>query len=92
VRTAASPTHRGRPGIVGGSLDVTSIRVQRHTRRERQILSLIAEGLSNQVIADRLTLSVATVEAHERTILRKLDATSTLEAAAIAARHGLLAP
>lgn len=60
------------------------------TRREREVLNLIADGLSNQAIAEALFLSVHTVRNHIQTLLTKLDAHSKLAAAAIAAREGLL--
>jgi DNA-binding NarL/FixJ family response regulator len=62
----------------------------RLTKRERQVLFLIAEGLSNQTIAQRLVLSVHTVRTHAQTILAKLGAHSKLEAVAIAKRRNLL--
>lgn len=62
------------------------------TRREQEVLDLVAEGCSNQVIADRLTLSLHTVRNHVQNILRKLDAHSKLEAVAIATRQGILSP
>jgi DNA-binding NarL/FixJ family response regulator len=60
------------------------------TKREREVLFLIAEGLSNQVIARRLVLSVHTVRTHVQTILAKLGAHSKLEALAIAKRRTLV--
>lgn len=60
------------------------------TRREREILHLIADGLTNRAIAERLVLSVHTVRTHVQTILAKLGAHSKLEAAAIATRRRLL--
>lgn len=45
--------------------------------REREILSLMAEGLSNNGICDRLVLSARTVESHVRTIFQKLDLSAT---------------
>jgi len=43
------------------------------TRREREILSLIAQGRANKEIAEQLTISVRTVETHRAKIMRKLD-------------------
>lgn len=64
--------------------------VARLTRREREILFLIAEGLSNKTIAERLVLSVHTVRTHVQTILAKLGAHSKLEAIAVAKRRRLV--
>ena len=43
------------------------------TRREREILSLIAQGRANKEIAELLAISVRTVETHRATIMRKLN-------------------
>jgi DNA-binding NarL/FixJ family response regulator len=58
--------------------------------REREVLSVMSEGLSNQAIAERLFLSVNTVRNHIQNILTKLHAHSKLEAVATATREGLL--
>jgi DNA-binding NarL/FixJ family response regulator len=60
------------------------------TKRERDILWLVAEGLTNQAIAQRVMLSVHTVRNHIQNILTKLEAHSKLEAVAVATRAGLL--
>jgi DNA-binding NarL/FixJ family response regulator len=60
------------------------------TEREREVLFLIADGLTNQAIAARLVLSVHTVRTHVQTILGKLGAHSKLEAVATAKRRRLL--
>jgi len=60
------------------------------TRRELEVLRLVAEGLSNQEIASRLTLSKHTVHRHVSSILGKLGVSSRAAAAACAARHHLL--
>lgn len=60
------------------------------TKREREILYLVAEGRTNPAIAAHLVLSVHTVRTHVQTILAKLGAHSKLEAVAIAKRRRLL--
>ena len=60
------------------------------TEREREILGLIAQGLSNAAIAERLVVSVNTVRNHVANLLAKLGARSKLEALSIAIRDGLL--
>ena len=60
------------------------------TRREREVLALLAEGLTNRQIAERLVVSEHTVHRHVTNILRKLDLSSRTAAAAYAVRSGLL--
>jgi NarL family two-component system response regulator LiaR len=59
------------------------------THREREVLALVAAGLSNKEIAKNLTLSVGTVRLHVSNILSKLGAPNRTTAAAIAMKHGL---
>ncbi len=54
----------------------------RLTRRERQVADLIAEGLTNQAIADRLVISPRTAQGHVEHILAKLGFTSRAQVAA----------
>ncbi len=60
------------------------------SRREVEVLRLVAQGLSNQKIAAQLVLSEHTVHRHVTNILRKLNLPSRTAAAAHAFRHGLL--
>jgi PAS domain S-box-containing protein len=63
----------------------------RLTPRQREILNLVASGLSTAEIAEELTLSTETIRNHLRNALRELDAHSRIEAIATARRLGLLA-
>ena len=60
------------------------------SERETEVLQLIAEGLTNPEIADRLYLSLNTVKAHTRNIYGKLDVHSRTQAVARARALGLL--
>jgi NarL family two-component system response regulator LiaR len=59
------------------------------TRRERQVLALLTEGLSNNQIAERLVVSRSTARFHVSNILSKLGATNRAEAVAIAIKQKL---
>lgn len=72
-------TTRGRTGEAPGL-----------SKREVEVLRLVAQGLSNAEIAARLFLSEHTVHRHVNSILRKLDLPSRTSAAAHAFRHGIL--
>ena len=60
--------------------------------REREVLQLIAEGRSSPQIAEKLFISVSTVEAHRRNIMRKLNLHSVAELTKYAIREGLTSP
>lgn len=59
------------------------------TPRENEILELLADGQSNKLIAKNLGISDGTVKLHVKSILRKLEIHSRVEAAVIAVEHGL---
>jgi ATP/maltotriose-dependent transcriptional regulator MalT len=75
----ATAAERGAPGHAQAGL----------TRREVEVLRLIAQGMSNQKIAQRLFVSEFTVKRHVANLLAKLSLPSRAAAAAHAARHGL---
>jgi DNA-binding NarL/FixJ family response regulator len=60
------------------------------TGREREVLQLLAEGLSNRAIAQALAISEHTVKFHVNAIMSKLDAQSRTEAVVRATRLGLI--
>jgi LuxR family transcriptional regulator, maltose regulon positive regulatory protein len=59
------------------------------SKREREVLGLLADGLTNRGIAERLVVSEHTVHRHVTSILRKTGCPSRAAAASLAARHGL---
>jgi len=59
------------------------------TQREREVLTYIVEGLSNDEIADELVLSASTVKNHVSSILAKLDVNSRAKASHLAIKHNL---
>lgn len=60
------------------------------TDREREVLTLIAEGLLNQAIAEQLSISAKTVERHRENIMNKLNLHSRTELVKYAIRKGLI--
>jgi len=68
-----------RPGGSSGTL----------SPREREVLQLVAEGLTTKKIADRLHISVKTAETHRQQIMNKLDVHSVADLTKFALREGL---
>ncbi len=85
------------PSVAGKVLEQVSSRqtqpttliTSKLTQREAEVLRLIARGLSNADIADRLSLSDGTVRNHVSAILSKLGVSDRTQAAVIAIQHGL---
>ncbi|MEU3710235.1 response regulator [Streptomyces catenulae] len=64
-------------------------RIARLTGREREVLAMLGEGLSNRDIAERLVIGVGTVKTHVGAVLEKTGSTSRVQAALLAHRTGL---
>jgi DNA-binding NarL/FixJ family response regulator len=79
---------RLRDARAGG--DLNADRFDALTGRERQVYQLLAEGNSNKDIANRLNLSLHTVETHRWRIMEKMDLHSTAELVLSAVRRGLV--
>jgi DNA-binding NarL/FixJ family response regulator len=60
------------------------------TKREKEILTLVAEGMTNQEIADKLFISPRTVDTHRTNIMQKLDIHDVALLARYAVEHGLI--
>ena len=80
--TSALPSTPARLAVLGGP--------QRLTRRELEVLHLVARGETDQGIADQLYVSRRTINCHVANILAKLDVRSRTAAVMTAARIGLL--
>ncbi len=92
VRAAISLAEISNAGI--GSVKLREAmarsRVQRLTRREREVLAGVADGLSNRRIGERLEISPRTVEIHRANMLNKMGASHTSEAIRIAIEASLV--
>ena len=60
------------------------------SEREREVLALIVQGLSNEEIAEKLVISPATARHHVSACLQKLGAANRAQAAALATKHHLV--
>lgn len=101
VRTLAGGAHILAPTVtktvIGGYLDVNRDRealdrVAVLSDRERSVLALVGEGLSNTEVGERLFLSVGTVKDHVSALLVKLGANNRVQAAVMAYQAGLVNP
>lgn len=75
--------------VAGKQVQPETLLTEKLTGREVDVLRLIARGLSNTEIAERLALSEGTVRNHVSAILTKLDVADRTQAAVIAIQHGL---
>jgi two-component system, NarL family, nitrate/nitrite response regulator NarL len=80
--TGALFTHVARYAVTAGATDAAD--AVRMTQREREVFELVADGLSNKQIAQRLNVATNTVKGHVHNILEKLALHTRLEIAAFA--------
>ncbi|MFF5488665.1 response regulator [Streptomyces virginiae] len=90
VRTAAAGSTALAPTVADRLMNRLRTPGTALTRRETEVLSLVAEGLSNQVIGNRLHLTEGTVKSHLARIYAKLGVDSRTGAVATAAELGLI--
>jgi DNA-binding NarL/FixJ family response regulator len=80
---------RLRPALLSGK----ATQAQRSlSKREREIMDLLAQGLTGEQVAERLFLSSETVKTHIRNAMTKLEAHTRVHAIAIALREGFISP
>jgi DNA-binding NarL/FixJ family response regulator len=89
VYRGGAPLH---PAVAATVLRQVSAEPDPLTRREREVLRLIARGLSNRLIARELVLSEKTVKAHVSAVLAKLGVTDRTQAALLAVHDGVVEP
>ena len=89
ARTVLGSLHSG-DGIGAGEGRRMHPDLEHITEREREVLVLIARGLTNQQIAERLFISVKTVQAHRANLMEKLDLHDAVELTKFAIRTGLV--
>jgi DNA-binding NarL/FixJ family response regulator len=79
--------------VVSGVMSPSAVEARQPpilTEREKEVVRLVAEGLSSREIAERLCISVKTVETHRAHILEKIGAHSTAELIKYAIREGIV--
>ncbi len=84
-------TRREEPGVGGQASEPTDPAASL-SRREVEVIRLLAEGLSNEQIGQRLFISPHTVANHVQRILEKTQSSNRTDAAMYAVRHALIPP
>jgi len=75
---------------VSGLLETKSSDIPSITRREKEVLELIAQGLTNPEIAEKIFVSVNTVDTHRKNLLMKLEAKNTADLVRLAFKYELI--
>ena len=78
------------PVLAGVLASAESERLPQLTKREREVLRLLADGLTNEEIGKRLFLSPETVRTHVQKAMRRLEADTRTQAVALALRQSLI--
>lgn len=79
----------GKKGVVGEEGKAPEI--QPLTEREREILGLVAQGMSNREIAEHLVVSELTIKTHLKNLFKKLNVSSRTQAILVGMQHNLIA-
>jgi DNA-binding NarL/FixJ family response regulator len=98
LRAVADGKHYLSPDVTGAVMTLwdespsggAEVAIDGLGKREKQVLKFIAEGQRSAAIAQQMSITVATVEAHRRNILRKLQLHSAADLTRYAIRHGLV--
>jgi two-component system, NarL family, response regulator LiaR len=90
IAAAVRKASRGEPVLAAGRTADPLAALEHLTNRELEVLALIADGLSNAVIAQRLVIGEGTVKTHVNSILAKLHVADRTQAAVLAWRHGVV--
>ena len=98
LANAIRAAYAGKPTLASEAAQVL-IEATRHpadrlgfdlTEREREVLALLAQGMNNSQIAERLVISISTAKYHVSSVLSKLGAATRTEAVALAFEHNLV--
>lgn len=96
LHAARDGGHYLHPSIAGSVVDMLrdsealSSPLDLLSERQREVLKLLAEGSSNREIAEKLSVSVKTVETHRAQLMERLDVRTIPDLVKIAIRHGLV--
>jgi NarL family two-component system response regulator LiaR len=95
ARTVMENLHQGGVAPPGGAHVIKGNeelhqQLEQLTEREREVLTLIAQGLTNQQIGEKLFISIKTVQAHRANLMEKLDLHDAVELTKFAIKSGLV--